>query len=80
MSRKRFFKAALLALVLFTTAPVALKTFEVQTVEAAAKKNGWVKKERTGITTRTERNVLEQQKSGNIITIFTVMAGWRKTG
>ena len=44
MSRKRFFKAALLALVLFTTAPVALKTFEVQTVEAAAKKNGWVKK------------------------------------
>ena len=80
MSRKRFFKAALLALVLFTTAPVALKTFEVQTVEAAAKKNGWVKKGKDRYYYKNERNVLEQQKSGNIITIFTVMAGWRKTG
>lgn len=44
MSRKGFFKAALLALVLCTVAPVAVKTVQVQTVEAAAKKNGWVTK------------------------------------
>lgn len=44
MSRKGFFKAALLALVLCTVTPVTVKTVQVQTVKAAAKKNGWVTK------------------------------------